>query len=279
MSKNVIFHDESLQRWKILKRIGMATAFIAVIVTTVFVVSLLVIPVLQPETDTVNRPKKLARIFPARKSVKYETELKNFMLKRVGSQFRAMLKKEKKQYASKNTDAQKSKIVAAFYATWQESGIHSLRAHADKLTHIMPEWLHLSPDGAGLQLFDWAPVPHNSDVIQICRQSHVKIMPILNNAEGSVFDEKRVHSLLAHPEKQKILIDELKQWLIQNQFQGINIDFENLNENDNALLPVFLKRLSSVLHKAGLEVSTDIEAESPASWKDIAQQSDFVIMK
>jgi len=131
LSKQIVFHDESLQRWKIPKHIGIIAALIGAVVSAVFVVSLLVIPSLVPAADVTNRPKKLARIFPARQSVKYEAKLKNYMLKRIGSQFRETFRRGKKCYDSKDAGAQKSKIVVAFYSTWQESGIHSLRAHSD----------------------------------------------------------------------------------------------------------------------------------------------------
>jgi len=102
-------------------------------------------------------------------------------------------------------------------------------------------------------------------------------MPILNNIEWDAFDRKRAHYLFTYPEKQKILINQLKQWLAQNQFDGINIDFENLTEDDLNLLSGFLKRFSTVLHAAGIEVSVDVEAGAAAKWKEIAQQSDFIM--
>lgn len=60
-------------------------------------------------------------------------------------------------------------IVAAFYAPWQETGINSLRANAGRLTHVMPEWLHLSRRGDGLNLSDWDPkiTPRNLSVAAV----------------------------------------------------------------------------------------------------------------
>src|SRR4051794_4679610 len=42
------------------------------------------------------------------------------------------------------------KVVIGFYAEWQPAGISSLRSNADKLTHLMPEWLTLNPAGTAL---------------------------------------------------------------------------------------------------------------------------------
>src|SRR5689334_24495946 len=41
-------------------------------------------------------------------------------------------------------------IVGAFYASWQETGVASLRANADHLTNLFPAWLRLSENGDGL---------------------------------------------------------------------------------------------------------------------------------
>src|SRR5262249_41790409 len=37
-------------------------------------------------------------------------------------------------------------VVAAYYVDWDETSLASLKAHADELTHLMPEWLHLNRD-------------------------------------------------------------------------------------------------------------------------------------
>ena len=120
-------------------------------------------------------------------------------------------------------------VVVGFYAPWQETGLNSLRSNADKLTHVMPEWLHLAKDGASLDLTDWQ-VPENShstEIKQIAQQRHLQIWPILNNYEDPKFDADRVHRLLLQtPALQQKLAASIRDWLKEQGYQGLNVDFE-----------------------------------------------------
>ncbi|MGC8783709.1 MAG: glycosyltransferase [Armatimonadota bacterium] len=195
--------------------------------------------------------------------------------------FRQIVQDERHLRKFQPVASHEAQIVAAFYTTWQETGLHSLRANADKITHLLPEWLHLTRDGKGLDMYDWdtAIVPHNRDVLQIARQHGIKVMPVLNNAESGRFDPLRVHRLLANPSAQQAIVLQIRDWLVQNGFHGINIDFENLYPEDYVRLSRWLKLLSETLHPVGLQVSVDLEAgRAPAHWKQTADVSDFVVL-
>src|SRR5262249_60777508 len=90
-------------------------------------------------------------------------------------------------------------ITGAFYAGWQETGIHSLRANADHLTHLFPVWLRVDAEGQGLDTRDWDPglSPRNIEVLQICRDHRIQILPVLSNAHECVFDSTRAHKRLS----------------------------------------------------------------------------------
>src|SRR5437762_2636431 len=138
-------------------------------------------------------------------------------------------------------------IVAAFYAPWQETGLNSLHEYANHMTHLLPSWVHLLPNGKSLDFHDWDPamVPHNNEVMQIARANNLNIVPVFSNAELSDFDPDRAHELLIDPVKQSAVIFQLRQWLLANRFQGINVDFENLNPKDYQLLIPFLQRIKT----------------------------------
>lgn len=177
--------------------------------------------------------------------------------------------------------AERKTITVAFYVTWQAAGLDSFRANASKITYIMPEWLHLSSDGKGLDFFSWGPefAPSNKEVIEIARKNRVKVEPILNNAANGKFDPGRAHELLSNPEFQSALAAQLKKWLVENRFKGINIDFENLGSADIPLLPQFLSRLKAEFKNSNLEVSADIEPKNvEAALKKISPYCSFVVL-
>ncbi|HEV8356260.1 MAG TPA: glycosyltransferase [Gemmatimonadales bacterium] len=174
-------------------------------------------------------------------------------------------------------------VVAAFYAPWNETGLYSLRAHAGKLTHLMPEWLHLSSTGDGLDLSEWDPEawPLNLEVVRIAREHAVAIHPMLSNAAsvGEGFDPAGVHRLLASPARQQRTARAIRDWLVARGFQGLNLDLESLYPGDYRRLPAFIRRLRDELHAAGLTLSIDVEAEEVAlPRRDVAGLVDFVVL-
>jgi cellulose synthase/poly-beta-1,6-N-acetylglucosamine synthase-like glycosyltransferase/peptidoglycan/xylan/chitin deacetylase (PgdA/CDA1 family)/spore germination protein YaaH len=173
-------------------------------------------------------------------------------------------------------------IVAAFYAPWEEAGLNSFRNHADQLSHVMPEWMHLGADGAS---FDAEPedprqLSRDLDLLRLARQHRVAVQPVLNNNVAAGFDPARLHELLVSPEKQQVLARLLRDWLLDRQCDGLNLDLENFAPGDEARLPEFVEILAAVLHPAGLRLSVDLESQytDPAWLKRIAAASDFVIL-
>jgi cellulose synthase/poly-beta-1,6-N-acetylglucosamine synthase-like glycosyltransferase/spore germination protein YaaH/peptidoglycan/xylan/chitin deacetylase (PgdA/CDA1 family) len=178
--------------------------------------------------------------------------------------------------------AQADAVVVGFYAPWQTTGLNSLRSNADKLTHVMPEWVHLGKDGASLDLTDWE-VPESSrstEVKQIAQQHHLQVWPILNNYADPKFDADRVHKLLQSAPLQQKLAATVRDWLKQQGYQGLNLDFESLAETDYAKLGDFLKVLGNTLHAAGLGLSMDMEAArlKSKSMPAYVAANDFIVL-
>jgi poly-beta-1,6 N-acetyl-D-glucosamine synthase len=174
-----------------------------------------------------------------------------------------------------------SVLTGAFYAPWQESGIYSLRANADRLTHLFPVWLRLDPGGSGLDTRDWDPglTPRNVDVLQICREHHIEVHPVLSNAHEGVFDSARAHMLLSDPARQEQLARQVHDWIASHGFRGLNVDLENLEPGDPGRLPAFLSRLHRALAADSLVLSFDLQAEGDAPPAGaVARACDFVVL-
>ncbi len=282
MTERTVFHDPTGRRRRWLLRLAAVLGGIAIVVSAVFVLSLIFLPVFPAspqESESVRRafipglPHLAARALRER----------HFLL---GQARRALLKRiagDERHGTQRAPDSTASNgIVAAFYATWQETGLHSLRANAPHITHLLPVWLTLTGDGMALDFRDWDPAltPHNLEVVSIARQNHIQIWPVLSNAEKKIFDSERAHRLLSSPAGQNALALSLRDWLRARHFQGINVDFENLDEKDNAQVPMFLNRLRQALEPAGLGVSCDIQStDETLDWKTIAAPCDFVIIE
>jgi cellulose synthase/poly-beta-1,6-N-acetylglucosamine synthase-like glycosyltransferase/peptidoglycan/xylan/chitin deacetylase (PgdA/CDA1 family)/spore germination protein YaaH len=173
-------------------------------------------------------------------------------------------------------------IVAGFYVVWRASaGLQSLDANADRLTHVFPEWLHLDASGGALSFRDWDPVltPQNLAVVQVAKRHGLDIIPILNNADSGRFDPERAHRLLTSPTRQRMVIDTLLAFIQAHQFNGVNVDFENLRPEDYGRMPAFLDLLQARIGARGLAISVDIEARLDTGVvRRIAQSADYALL-
>ncbi len=172
-------------------------------------------------------------------------------------------------------------IVAAFYVVWQGmNGLNDLLLNAEHLTHVIPEWLHLTRDGNGLDLrdFDTVVVRGNAKVITVAHRFNLDIVPILNNAEARQFDPERAKLMLESPQRRRQVAFSVRDFLAKNGFDGVNVDFENLDDADYRRLPAFVSELKAALPES-LSVSVDVEARMPTQVvQRIARAADFVVV-
>ncbi len=278
MDQKHVFYDPEGKRHRKVSFVLRALGVLAAIVTTLFGLSLFVAPFLPPVKGLtlISHPfAKMAQIaFPNAKHRQSE-----FLLSKARKALLEEIAGTKKLVAPLPKSA--GPIVAAYYAPWQETGLHSLRSNASKLTDLMPEWLHLGSDGRSIDIRDWDPnvTPHNLDVVAIARQNQVRILPLLNNSVDGVFDPRRAHALLGSQANQQSVATALKSWLLKQGFQGIQVDLENLSEGDAERLPGFLEILRKTFQGSGLLVTCAIESSFPdQQLPRIASPCDFVVL-
>jgi cellulose synthase/poly-beta-1,6-N-acetylglucosamine synthase-like glycosyltransferase/spore germination protein YaaH/peptidoglycan/xylan/chitin deacetylase (PgdA/CDA1 family) len=268
-------------RWTLRVAVALGAAFLTLAV--VFLLSLVAVPVL-PRTLGLSEPVRRALRPHLPAAPGRETRLSVFLIQRTRQRLLRQLAHDQQdtlRRALAVRPAGPPPIVAAFYATWQETGLHSLRANADRLTHLFPLWLGLSADGAHLTTRDWniESTPHNLDVLRIVRQHQLKVMPVLSNAHDGFFDTALAHRLLVDPARQNSLARELERWLTVHSFAGVNLDLENLAAGDVGRVPAFLARLHRVLARSHLAVSFDLEAEGNVPDAGAAARAcDFIVL-
>lgn len=185
-------------------------------------------------------------------------------------------------------------VVAGFYVSWDEVSRASFARNAGALTHFIPEWLHLKPAGTDfadpspktLPFLDARQWYDRQNVTLVARSHEIPIIPILNNftrpkgqEEGrGIWDTAAVHQIIANPSARANVIARLRDWLIAEQMQGINIDFEEVAAEDRSNLTQFMKELYAALHPHGLLVTQDVQLESEAfDHAELAKWNDWLI--
>jgi len=275
-----VFFDPTGRRRKTVNRLGTAVGLALGVTSTIFVISLLAVPLLPKTPETTARPGP-GRAAPG--VSRRDARLTRHLARR--SKFALFREMAAAHHPAgpppKAVPAPSDPIVAAFYVIWQPGGVQALHDNADRLTHVMPEWLHLNRNGTGLDFRDWDPevTVSNRDVVTVAKDHHLAIMPVLNNAEGGVFDPERAHVALTTPGMRGSIIGAIRDFLVDHDFQGINVDLENLRPEDYAKLPLFVGELRDTLRQDSLAVSVDLEALhvtqlGPA----LSAASDFVVL-
>ncbi|QGS68451.1 polysaccharide deacetylase family protein [Oceanobacillus sp. 143] len=162
--------------------------------------------------------------------------------------------------------------VYAFYVNWDSNSEQSLRENIDTIDVLIPQWLSLNSE---LEIeSDIQP-----EIVELAKKNDVKIVPLIHNIQNQKWNQETIHQLLNSPEEQEKLIKELLELIKQHDFDGINIDFENLNKNDRDLLTQFMKDLYTAFHAEGLSVSIDVPAANEAfDYKELEKYVDQMIV-
>ena len=182
-------------------------------------------------------------------------------------------------------------VRAAFFENNDKAAVDSLTAHIGQMTHLFPVWLLLSPGGSGIQsvaaFSDKSAAAAetradtNDDVAVTQARAHgVAILPLIQNydSQSNKFRNDWLHALLSSPAKRTAVVGQLKSYVVQGHYQGVNIDFETDRDSDRAGLTAFVSQLAAAFRPAGLLVTQDVQTDSGAyNLPALAKLNDFII--
>lgn len=141
---------------------------------------------------------------------------------------------------------------ALFYMTNSAPSVQSFLNHADKIDILVPTWY--STDVHGLV---WGGP--NSQVMQVAREQHVAVMPIIGSGMGPTEYHEFFNDAAARHAMEQALVRECK----QNGYMGIQFDFEDVSWLDADALSKTVAETASVLHAAGYRLSIATVPNAP----------------
>lgn len=284
-----IFQTDSTSRWNKFKWSMRIVFFIVVMLVTVFITMLIIdnIPTLPFRQDyrsvvTASRPflkeNKYSKEYKGFRGIIKEKDLhSNYAMEK------AMVMKGLKRFKGsgdilrnkyiENWTKNQAGIRAAFYVSWDPKSLFSLKQNVKSLNLIIPEWFFIDPKT------DKLVSRIDPKGLNLMKKSGVPIMPILSNNFKQEFRPEAIGRILHNARKRKKLIDDILQECLKRKFIGINLDIENLNENSDEYLTVFVKEISHAFHDKDLFVSQDIAPfNTDYDIKELAKYDDYLFL-
>lgn len=126
-----------------------------------------------------------------------------------------------------------SEVFAYYYRSFPE-----FEENAKLITDVALRWFETNANG---DLF----YEYQDDYARILQFAHAN--GIKTHASVVFMDQAGMHTLLSDPLKRQRLIDQLAQQVAQNNYDGVNIDFEFLGKDDRNNFTGFLQELKSRL--------------------------------
>ncbi len=271
-----IFQTDKPSRWKKVQWAFRIIAFI-----TIFLIAIVALAIINGNNPSL--PNEL------NKSKFYQTKLdptQNFTitnpLNNKYKGFKDLLDKKKLENNTPKNQVAASLIRSGFYTPWSIASLSDLRKNADKLNTIYPEWFFIDTITNTLQ------TRIDSAGLAVMKQSNLSIQPIFNNfhsyrtkeaKDSGYFDYKLAHAILSNSKKRSHIVQQIVDTLSFYKLQGLNVDFEELNESGSEPLTQFQKELYEALHTKGLTVTIDVSPDNEDyDYKSLAAYNDYVIL-
>ena len=138
---------------------------------------------------------------------------------------------------------------------------------------LSPRWYYLQADGSVSDHTDAA-------IVRWAHQNGRKVWALFGNR----FDAKATHEMLTSPAKRAAVIAQLEEFSVKYQWDGVNVDFENIKPEDRYSFTLFVKELTAALHKKGLKVSVDVPPDSQSDWSapydyvQLGKIADYIVL-
>ncbi|MFC1780376.1 glycosyl hydrolase family 18 protein [Patescibacteria group bacterium] len=149
--------------------------------------------------------------------------------------------------------------VSSSLVWWdQDEGFDSIQEYAKYMYSVSPFWYELDVEG-NITNFSGA---EDSEIVKYLQDNDIKIIPIISNE----FIAEPLASIIADETKKSDHISDIL--AIANDYDGISMNYENLDEADKNNYTLFVKELAEELHKENKLLSVHLHAktEEPGTW-------------
>ncbi len=171
---------------------------------------------------------------------------------------------------SRNLNHSQQFYVSAWFAPFDISrGLQSFSEHVYDLHEINPVWYNLNPSyfQSGAEPFV-ENLLHNGPITTLARTNGVKVLPTIQNWGISNFDATVISRIINDPTTRSGHVRGIIDLVLENGYDGIDIDYESLPVTDIEVFSAFIRELGTSLHENGklLSVALHPKTSAQASW-------------
>lgn len=265
-----IFYDHNQKRWRNSRRTMVVLGALLISILIATIIGVAIRPILPP--PGVKEPRSLFRASPDSPK-RYQAQASAPLVPADTFQKMALAN------SASSSESSASKIMA-FYVNWDDNSLRSLEENIDSIDELIPEWLHLGKEPGTFFLDNEMRQKETLALIRN-RKPEMKIAPLINNfdPETKSWNGAGVAEMLKNSAARTRLIKGIIKFISENNFQGVNIDFESISDDQQNNLVLFMKELSEAAKPLGIEVSQDIPLDDDSFLaKSLADYSDFLIL-
>jgi spore germination protein YaaH len=151
--------------------------------------------------------------------------------------------------------APKPKTVAGWLPSWDtDAGLKTLTDFKTVFNEISPFWYGVDISG----MVTPSPGAENGAVINTARTDGDRLIPTVANA----FDGQKISEILHDPNRYRWHIALLVDKAVNSNYDGIDLDYENLKPEDRDLYSQFVFDLAQALHAKGKLLTVTVQPKT-----------------
>jgi cellulose synthase/poly-beta-1,6-N-acetylglucosamine synthase-like glycosyltransferase/spore germination protein YaaH/peptidoglycan/xylan/chitin deacetylase (PgdA/CDA1 family) len=275
-----VFYDPHQRRWWRWRQGFFLIAALLALLIVIFLLNILA----KPHLASLNLPyeTRVLRAIPGSAKARASlAERRNRRLNRMIARLENLTKGKRGKESQFDTSINESSaLMVAFFVNWDTPSLTAFREQYDKVDVLVPEWL--MPGEAGDGSLTIKDEEENARALKDFikhEQIDVKIMPMLINFNGQVWQSELLARILASPAARRKMIENVTHYLKQNNYLGVNIDFEDVPATSQEDLRTFMGELGDACHAQKLLVSQDLPAaDANFDYRYYAGVDDFVVL-
>ncbi|MDR3539474.1 MAG: glycosyl hydrolase family 18 protein [Desulfosporosinus sp.] len=148
-----------------------------------------------------------------------------------------------------------SRTVAGWIPYWlQTQTLRSIENQSDLFSTLSPFWYEVTMSGEIIKY----PDAEDSVILSFAKIQGIKMVPLITNA----FSSELISTVLNDPTIRRNHINNILNILSQMNYDGIDINYENLFVSDKEIFVVFLQELKTALNIIGKQLVVTVHAKT-----------------